>query len=142
MKEIQEQALKAPVVESDDGLIDFLPQFPEERQANTAGYAVLKVDAVERRTVKLFTGSDDGLRDWLNGKVVQQTLALRSAKPDEDQATVELTQGINVFLVEVLQASGGWALYFRLEDDHGRPLAVDATGKMTVQERPVPAAKP
>ena len=141
LKEIQDQALKAPAVESDDGLIDFLPQFPKERQANTAGYAALKVEAAERQSVKLFTGSDDGLRVWLNGKVVQQKLALRSARPDEDQATVELSQGTNVFLVEVLQASGGWALYFRLEDDRGRPLLVDTAGKLAVQELPTPADK-
>ena len=132
LTEIQDQALKALVVESDDGLIDFLPQFPKERQANTAGYAVLKVEATERQSVKLFTGSDDGLRVWLNGKLVQQKLALRSAKPDDDQATAELSQGTNVFLVEVLQASGGWGLYFRLEDDQTRPLLVDAAGKLIV----------
>lgn len=142
LKEIQDQALKAPAVESDEGLIDFLPQFSRERQANTAGYAVLKVDAAARQSVKLFTGSDDGLRVWLNGKVVQPKLALRSAKPDEDQTTVELSQGTNVFLIEVLQASGGWTLFFRLEDDRGRPLLVDAAGKLAVQELPTPAAKP
>lgn len=134
LSEIQDQTLKAPVVESDDGLIDFLPQFPKERQANAAGYAVLKVEATERQSVKLFTGSDDGLRVWLNGKIVQQKLALRSARPDEDQATLELSQGTNVFLVEVLQASGGWGLYFRLEDDRGRPLLVDVAGKLIALE--------
>ena len=142
LKEIQEQALKSPIVESDEGLIDFLPQFPKERHNDTAGYAVLKVIAPDRQTVKLFTGSDDGLRIWLNGKIVQQKLALRSARPDEDQAMVELAQGTNLFLVEVLQAAGGWAMYFRLEDNQGRPLLIDAEGKLQPHEEPSPAAKP
>ncbi len=142
LKEIQDQALKAPGVDSDDGLIDFLPQFPKERQANTAGYAVLKFEAAERQSVKLFTGSDDSLQVWLNGKIVHQKLALRSAKPDDDQTTVELSKGTNVFLVEVLQGSGGWSLYFRLEDERGRPLLVDATGKLAARELPMSVGKP
>ena len=141
LKEIQDLALKAPVVESDDGLIDFLPQFPKERRSNIAGYAALKVEVAERQTAKLFTGSDDGLRIWLNGKVVQQKLALRSAKPDEDQVTVELSKGTNVFLAEVLQASGGWGMYFRLEDDQNRSLLVDASGNLVVQESPKAASE-
>ena len=142
LKEIQEQALKSPIVESDEGLIDFLPHFPKGRQDNTAGYAVLKVIAPERQPAKLFTGSDDGLRIWLNGKIVQQKLTLRSAKPDEDQAPIELAPGTNVFLVEVLQAAGGWGMYFRLEDNQGRPLLVDTNGKLLPREEPAPATNP
>ncbi len=131
LKEILDQSIKAPVVESDDALVDFLPHFPQAEQLNTAGYAVLKLESAKPQNAKLLTGSDDALRVWLNGQIVQQKLALRSAKPDDEQALVELSQGTNIFVVEVLQASGGWGLYFRLEDERGRPLQVDAAGNLT-----------
>lgn len=137
--DIQEQALKAPVVQSSSALIDFLNHFPKDRQTNVAGYAALKVQCDERLSARLFTGSDDGLRVWLNGTVVQQKLAPRAARPDDEQVAIEMKKGTNVFLVEVLQSSGGWALYFRLENDQGRPLMVDEKGKLVVQPQPMQA---
>ncbi|WP_375314933.1 metallopeptidase [Schlesneria sp. DSM 10557] len=133
LTEIQRKALAAPVVESDEALIDFEPHFPKENRVNVAGYAALKFNSPERQTVKLLTGSDDGLRIWLNGHIVQEKLALRSARPDDDEASIELRKGANLFLVEVSQATGGWALYFRLVDAESRPLLIDSKGNLMPQ---------
>jgi hypothetical protein len=136
LKQIEDEALAAAPVESDDSHVDFLRQFPKDQQTDTAGYAVVKVQATDSQRVKLLAGSDDSLRIWLNGKPVHQKLALRSAKPDQDQTTVELTAGDNVFVIEVLQATGDWGLYLRFEDEEGRSTIVDGEDRLTVLETP------
>ncbi len=82
-------------------------------------------------SARLLTGSDDSLRVWVNGRLCQSRLALRPARPDEDRAPVELQAGDNLVLVEVSNATGGWGLFFRLEDAAGRKLRVAPDG--TVQ---------
>ncbi len=136
LKAIQDDALQAAATESDDGMVDFLPQFPQDQRENLAGYAVIKFESPEARKVKLLTGSDDSLRVWLNGKLVQQKLALRSARPDNEETTVELAVGSNMITVEVLQATGGWGVYCRLVDEQGAPLVNDDAGKLVKRSSP------
>lgn len=81
-------------------------------------------------SARLFTGSDDALRVWVNGRLCQSKLALRSARPDEDQAAIELQAGDNPVLVEVSNGGGGWGFFFRLEDATGRKLRVAPDGSV------------
>jgi dienelactone hydrolase len=56
----------------------------------TAGQALLSI------------GSRDGVRVWLNGRLVLSRDGLRSATPDEDQVPVEMEAGENALLVKTL----------------------------------------
>ena len=92
------------------------------------------------RQIKLFTGSDDGLRVWLSGKLIQEVLALRAATIDADSCTADLQAGDNTLLVEVSQSGGGWGLYLRLEDTAGKKLRLDDTGALS-EAPPAPKQK-
>jgi hypothetical protein len=99
-----------------------------------AGYALRTIRCDAPRKIKLYTGSDDALRVWLNGKVVVEVLQFRGAVADSESTAVELQKGQNKLLVEVSQGSGGWGLYLRLEDADGKRLELKDDG--TLAESP------
>ncbi len=78
----------------------------------------------------MLTGSDDALRVWVNGKLVKAALALRSAVPDSESALAKLRAGENTLIAEVSQATGGWALYLRIEDEKGNSLRLRKSGEL------------
>lgn len=130
LKDIAESALQNPAVTAAETFVDFAPQFPEGERENVAGYAVRKIASDKARKVKIVTGSDDGLRVWINGRLVQSVSVGRDAKPDSESCDAELVEGENALLVEVSQLNGGWGLYLRLQDEKGRDLAVTDEGRL------------
>ena len=52
-------------------------------------------------------GSDDGIKLWLNGKLVHTHNALRGYQLS-DEVTVQLKAGVNRLVVKVSQHDGGW----------------------------------
>ncbi|MHC4251847.1 MAG: hypothetical protein ACYS9X_22230 [Planctomycetota bacterium] len=72
--------------------------------------------------MRIFTGSDDALRLWLNGERLLDILSLRGAKPDSEWTDATLRAGDNTIVAEVSQGLGGWGLYLRIADEEGRPL--------------------
>lgn len=136
VSEIVAAARKADLSSAaDDGpFVDFAAHFPEGQRTNVAGYALRIIRADQPTGVKLYTGSDDALRVWLNGRLILERLVLRSASPDADVCTADLQAGENVLLVEVSQAGGDWGLILRLEDADGRDLYLTDDGRLV----PVP----
>ncbi len=57
---------------------------------------------------RLELGSDDGLKVWLNGRLVHANNVQRVHKTGEDRVNLELEQGWNVILLKVTQVDGGW----------------------------------
>jgi hypothetical protein len=53
-------------------------------------------------------GSDDGLKVWLNGKVLVDADVPRGLNPQDHQITFPLRKGSNELLVKVTQGQGGW----------------------------------
>jgi hypothetical protein len=127
-REIEAQASARPLVGSPAAFVDFTKRFRLTR--DVAGYAFRTIHVDRARTVKVLAGSDDALRVWVNGTLVIQALALRSARPDTDVALVELRPGPNNLLVEVSQGAGDWGLYLRLEDEAGRRLCLTDKGEL------------
>jgi hypothetical protein len=144
LKEIVDSALGRPAVAAADNFVDFAPQFPADKQQNVAGYAVRKIISDRPRKIRLLTGSDDALRIWLNGQIVQKVPLYRDAKPDSESCSVELPRGESVLVAEVSQADGGWGLYLRLQDAEGRDLSLADNGRVVqwtsdnTQRRPSP----
>ncbi len=100
-----------------DGGVRFANIFsPTER---VLAYGLAYVHSPDKRTVRVFAGSDDGMRVWVNDGLVHTQPAYRGASPDQDAFDVELKAGWNKVLVKVLQGDGGWGLYFRLADPEG-----------------------
>jgi len=131
IKELERNALSAQPAPAAGSFVDFLPQFPENQRAYVAGYAARVIKSDKARQLKLFTGSDDALRVWLNGKLLKEVLALRAATLDADAFPAELQAGDNTLLVEVSQGLGGWGLFLRLEDMDGKHLRLEDNGALT-----------
>jgi hypothetical protein len=130
LKEIVDSALQCPAVTSPNSLIDVAERFPPDKRENVAGYAVRKLKSDKVRKVRVLTGSDDALRVWLNGRLVQTVAANREAKPDSESCDVALPKGESTLVAEVSQGNGGWGLYLRLQDEKGAQLAVAGDGRV------------
>lgn len=72
---------------------------------NAVAYAFTKVSRPKAGKALLSVGSGDGLRLWLNGRLVISRDGLRSTTPDEDQVEVDVNAGENSLLVKVLARS-------------------------------------
>jgi hypothetical protein len=130
LKKIVASALDRPTVTAADNFIDFTPQFPADKRENVAGYVVRKLQSDKRRQIYVSTGSDDSLRVWLNGRLIQQVAVSRDAKPDSESCNASLPEGESTLVVEVSQGNGGWGLLLRLQDAGGRDLAVTDDGRV------------
>jgi hypothetical protein len=130
LKEIVASALECRPVTAPDNFVDFTPQFPPGKRENVAGYVVRKLVSAKPRQVRLLTGSDDALRTWLNGRVVQEVPANRDAKADSESCDANLPKGESILVAEVSQGNGGWGLILRLQDADGHDLAIADDGQV------------
>ena len=83
-------------------------------------YAWAEIDRPEATKEMLAIGSDDGVKVWLNGKLVHEKWALRPARVDDDLVPVEFRAGTNRLLLKIQNAQGGWGFVCRLFGPAGR----------------------
>ena len=92
--------------------IDFR-KFPGIREAqNRAAYAYTTLEREEAGEAVLGLGSDDGVRVWVNGKLVHENIVEREGIMDADIVPVMFRKGKNRILVKVESAGGSW--YFKM----------------------------
>lgn len=72
-------------------------------------YGYAEIESVHPRETVLTCGSDDGIKIWLNGKVVHQNEVARGYSPRSDAVTVQLQAGINRILVKIDNYTAGWS---------------------------------
>lgn len=65
-------------------------------------------------------GSDDGIKLFLDGKVVHANNAARPCVEGQDKAKAKLKQGANTLLCKVTQGGGEWAAVVRLRSGGGK----------------------
>jgi len=92
---------------------------------NVAMYAFARVRVDETQDVTVRSGSDDGIRIWVNGEVVHANPTDRGAAIDQDRANATLRAGESDLLVQVTQNGGGWGFCVRLTRPDGFPLEFD-----------------
>ncbi len=83
---------------------------------NSAGYARTTVTSDARRDVDFRFGSDDGIRVWLNGKLVHDNKVLRGVQTPVDNVRVTLEQGTNTLVVKISNGGGGDGLVYDVGD--------------------------
>jgi HEAT repeat protein len=64
--------------------------------------------------VRLELGSNDGIKVWLNGKVVHANNTSRTITPGEDIVEVTLRKGWNTLMMKITQSGGTWSACARL----------------------------
>ena len=65
-------------------------------------------------------GSDEGVRVWVNGRLVLEHLGPRALVPDEDRIVVDLQAGENTLLVKSAQTAGPWTFCVRVLETGAR----------------------
>ena len=98
----------------------------------TVGYARTILRSSTQQPVRLWFGSDDPCRVFLNGELIhsQAGSAERDKGADKVAINTELREGDNLLLVKVLRTSHGMGYYLRLEEpEHEVTCGSDPAGE-------------
>ena len=107
------------------GLVDLDPVYGELE--HVAAYAVAWLECPQDvPNAKLYVGSDDYMKVWINGRLVHTyNKERRAGERDQDiVGGVALQKGPNRIVVKCVDVVLGWNFYFRLTDAQGRPFLV------------------
>jgi hypothetical protein len=97
-------------------------------------YVKTWIKSDKRRQAILETGSDDGIKAWLNGKLVHANNAARAAIPGSDKTKITLNEGWNKLLLKITQNVLGWEFTARIRTAEGGridALKIDCLGEQT-----------
>ncbi|MBI5387559.1 MAG: HEAT repeat domain-containing protein [Verrucomicrobia bacterium] len=114
-----------PATASKSGLVELDKMF---RGENRVAYLRTQITSSQEQDAQLEMGSDDGIKVWLNGKVVHANNAIRPCAPGQDKVRVKLKQGVNHLLLKVTQGGGEWSACCRLRAVGGKELPDLAVG--------------
>lgn len=96
--------------------------------SNRVAYLRNKVWSGKTQKVRLEMGSDDGIKVWLNNKIVHENNTGRGVTPGEDVVEVTLNKGWNTLLMKIIQGGGDWgacARFRALDGGHLDDLKVE-----------------
>jgi HEAT repeat protein len=99
-------------------------------------YARTWVHSDQPQPAQLELGTDDGVKVWLNRKVVHANNTFRGLQPGSDKVSVTLNAGWNPLLLKVTQLNQGWAFCARFRKPDGSHL----DGLQFAAQRPERAA--
>ena len=104
---------------TDPGIIDLNQINPGQ---NRCAYLWINIKSETEQEARLEFGSDDGIKVFLNGRVVLNHMIYRALTIGEDVCTVTLKQGHNQLLLKIVQGSGDWKVSCRIRDPDGYHL--------------------
>ncbi len=94
--------------------IDFTKVFDPDSVG--VAYGLCYVNSPKQYVTQLGVGSNDGVRVFLNDRLVHDNKVLRKATPNNDIIDVTLKKGWNKVLVKVDQIGGNWGMYLSVAD--------------------------
>ena len=80
-------------------------------------YGSIVLDSPQEQKTRMYAGSDDNHKVWLNGELVNEQLNWNWAHDYQVSVPVTLKKGKNVLLVAVENGGGPWGGYFGFEND-------------------------
>jgi hypothetical protein len=86
---------------------------------NAVAYLRARISSRGEQKTTLQVGSDDGVKVWLNGKLVHAKNVARGIGPDEDKIPVTLQDGVNELLLKVTNGAGDWGAKARFMREGG-----------------------
>ena len=86
---------------------------------HVAAYLRTQVWSPVETEARLEMGSDDGLKVWVNGKMVHANNTNRGLTPRQDMVKVKFQKGWNELLVKVVDHEGGWSFCCRVRKADG-----------------------
>jgi hypothetical protein len=99
--------------------MDLLKAFGGEQ---CVAYARTRVFSPKTQECILEMGTDDGVKAWLNGKVVHSNNTARPLAAGQDKAKATLNGGWNLLLLKVTQNNLGWGFIVRCVTPQGTRL--------------------
>gem|GEM_PF-308320 len=91
--------------------------------------------ATAAQPARLEVGTDDGVKAWVNGRMVHGNPAWRGVTPGQDQIPITLFPGWNTLMLKVINGGGDWGACARLVSRDGKPLeGVKAKAALTDEE--------
>ena len=96
----------------ESGYMDFIKLFKDKNDG--VAYARTTIDLKQNAKIKIGIGSNDGVKLWINGKLVHVNQIARKAEPNQDIVTVNMKKGKNDILIKIDQTGGGWGFYFTI----------------------------
>ena len=82
-------------------------------------YLKTNIHSPSAQEVRFEMGSDDGIKVWLNDKVVHSNMTSRGCTPGQDVVKVQLNKGANKLMVKVVDLSSHYSVSFRIMNDQG-----------------------
>lgn len=140
LQALTQAAFERPARQAPGPFVDLLTWLAPGTTTQTAAYLCRRIRVTEATPVRIATGSDDALRLWLDGALIREVLALRSAAPDAEWTDAVFQPGTHVLAVEVSQGLGDWGLYLRFVTPQGVPLRL-TDDDVLVTEDPARAAR-
>lgn len=104
-----------------NGLIEF-DKMNAYKGENRVVYLKTTIVSESDQEARLDMGSDDGIKVWLNGKVVHSNNAVRPCSPGEDRIKTKLNKGENTLLIKLTQGGGEWATTCKICSPDGKEL--------------------
>ncbi len=79
-------------------------------------YALTYIHSPRELDTQIGAGSNDGVRLWLNDRLIHHPSVTRHASPNEDIVAVNFQKGWNKVLVKIDQLGLRWGLFFNVSD--------------------------
>ena len=80
-------------------------------------YGFIALDSPQEQNTRMFVGSDDSVKVWLNGELVREEIVGRSASDYRGSFPVTVKKGRNTLLIAVENRTGGWSGFFGFQAD-------------------------
>jgi len=92
------------------------------KSPNKVCYALTFIESQETQPVIIKCGSDDGIKIFLNGKMIHNNNIWRGVTPDEDVIKANLNKGLNTLLVKVNNGEGGFEFCLKILSNYNQSL--------------------
>lgn len=135
-KSVQWQSLPSLTNPAQPWLLDLLKFYGGEQRV---AYVRTRIYSAEGQPARLELGTDDGVKAWLNGKLVHANNAVRGITPGADKVNVTLRPGWNVLMLKITQHVLGWEFCARFTQPDGirlEGLRFDASSQADFSPRP------
>ena len=97
--------------------IDFNKLFSDEQ---CLIYLKTSVRMTKAQKVLFELGSDDGVKLWLNGKLIHENNVFRGHEKDQDSVEATMKEGCNSLVMKVTQGTRGWAALLAITDKNSK----------------------
>ncbi|MBN1996072.1 beta-lactamase family protein [candidate division KSB1 bacterium] len=104
-----------PVSAQRNGVINLDATFNQTDRMVAYGFCYIRSES--KQQVGFLLGSDDGVKVWLNGRLVFQNDVARSLIQDQDRFETRLEPGLNTLLVKVDDKINEWGYVIRLLEE-------------------------